>query len=145
MRGIAGATMSKVIIVLMLILVSSNAIAEWTQISYNNEALGGEIVYANLSSIRKNSDMVKMWTMHDYKIAQLDRSIQKTYLSDKILQEFDCKEERIRALSAIYMSSNSGQGDVVSNYNFPNNPDDWQPVTPDSFGEVLWKIACAKQ
>ena len=137
--------MNKLLIGLMLVLVSGNAIAEWTQIDFNNDFHGGRIVYANLSSIRKNGDMVKLWTMDDFKTAQVNGINQKTYLSNKTLQEYDCKEARVRPLSTVYMSRNSGQGDVVSIYTWPNDPDNWLPVTPDSLGEALLEVACGKQ
>ena len=132
--------MIKLLVGLMLTLVSSGAMAEWTYLTKSNSE-GVITVYVKPSSVRKNGDMVKMWSMYDFKKAKVFGK-EKPYLSFKQQQEFDCKEERFRFFSIIYMGGHMGEGKVLSS---DSTVDDWQPIAPDTVIETLWETACGKQ
>ena len=121
--------MKKLLIILMLALASASAMAEWTDVAGNDEV--GATVYADLATIRKAGNKVKMWTMYDYKTAQ-EISLYK-YLSYKSQWEFDCKEEQQRNLYISYFSGNMGNGNPVFSF---DDPSKFIPIAPGSVGET---------
>ena len=120
-----------------LVLSSGHAYAEWTAIG-SSESLGGYTVYVDPGTIRRNGDLVKVWALTDYTTRQTvaDRS----FLSSKAQNEFDCAEERQRELAVTWFSGNMGNGNGVW-----TNIDEtmWRPLAPGSVGQGMWDFACA--
>ena len=125
------------IAVFLLAAIGTNALAEvWVQTSQSDDY----IVYGDPSSIQRQGDLVKMWSMFDYKKPQ--PGIQgKTYLSTKRQFEYDCKQGRARALGATLHAAHEGKGQVLAS---ENTKYDWRAVVPDSADEYLLKFACKR-
>ena len=124
-----------------LTVVSSGAAAGWIAVSVNETV--GVTAYAGPATIRRAGDMVKMWDLLDLKTAQQGSgNLRNSYLSSKTQHEYDCKEKRVRQLYFSWHSGNMGNGELV----FSNSePVPWNPVSPGSILEYLWKIACGKR
>lgn len=131
--------MRKTILTMLLVFVSSNAIAEWVGIDVAHD--GTYIVYADPDTILREGNKVKMWTLSDYKTVP-ELSDVSPFLSLKLQREFDCKKKRIRILYTAHHAENMGEGETVSSDTYPG---DWEPVAPDSIGEALLKLACKKR
>jgi hypothetical protein len=129
----------KPLITLMLALVSSSAVAAWTAVGGSN-ILTAYVDYGTIRKAGKNK--VKMWGLHDLKTMQHSASSGVAFLSSKHQDEYDCKEEQMRALSFYWFSENMGGGKVVF---FNDYPDTWSPVQPGSIEEILFKVACNKK
>jgi len=130
--------MKRLIVMTLLVLSSSPAYAEWIKVSDSDEA--GMTVYVDPTTIRRNSNLVKMWQFYDYKTVQTVAGI--GFLTVKEQWEFDCAEERRRVLALTEFSGNMGSGTVV----YTNSEvGKWQPVAPSSIGQLLWKFACGKK
>ncbi len=128
--------MRRIVLMVLLSAVSSTAMAEWVKVSNVD---GGDITfYTDPSTIRKNGKSVKMWELQDYLTARTGEN----YLSVKIQNEYDCKNERTRLLFLSLHSAHMGGGDIVE---MNNSPGEWMPVPPASIIEALWKIACGKK
>ena len=125
-------------LITLLVLSSGPADAEWVSIGADNQR--GRTVYADPDTIRPKGDVVKMWSLNDYKTIQTGPSA--SYLSYKVQSEYDCAEERIRKLAATFFSGNMGSGDVVSVHSKEGK---WQPVEPGSLGQSEWEVACDKE
>jgi hypothetical protein len=120
-----------------LILSIDPVYAEWVQVSESDEA--GRTVYVDPSTIRRNSNLVKMWQVNDYKTVQTVGGVR--FLTAKEQWEFDCAEARSRVVALKEFSGNMGTGTVV----FTNSQvGRWLPVMPGSLGQTVWKIACGK-
>ena len=127
--------MRKAILMMLLAVVSSSAMAEWVEVSGDE---GGTFsVYANPATIRWTDHKVKMWDLYDYKTAK--ELAGKTFMSVESQSEYDCKEKQQRILYTTTHSENMGRGEVVS---ASIKPHDWEPNRPNSVGEALWRIAC---
>ena len=112
--------------------------AEWIKIGESNNK-GGYTAYADLTSIRKASNKVKMWVLFDYKIEQKTSGI--VFLSEKIRREYDCEVEQMRILAFSLFSWNMEKGDLVRSY---SQPQKWEKIQPESMNETEWKVACSK-
>jgi hypothetical protein len=120
-----------------LVLSAELVYAEWIKVSDSDEA--GKTVYVNPSTIRRNSNLVKMWQVNDYKTVQTVGGVR--FLTAKEQWEFDCAEMRSRVVALKEYSGNMGSGTVV----YTNSQvGKWLPVISDSLGQTVWKIACGK-
>ena len=127
----------KLLIAALLAVLSTSVMAEWTVVGGNDI----NTTYADLSTIRKSGDKVKMWSLTDYKVVKTS-SDGTSYLSTKSLDEYDCKEETYKGLAYNKSSKNMGAGEVV--YTSGNTHEEPRAIAPRSAGEALFKVACGK-
>jgi hypothetical protein len=128
--------MKKLLLTLTLFLISTATLAEWTKVGKSDNK-GGYTVYADLESIRKAGDRVKMWTLFDYQNEQKSSGV--IYLSKTIRREFDCTGEHTRILAFKLFSWNMEQGKRMRTY---NQPQKWEELQPERKKEIGWNIAC---
>ena len=137
-RGHSSLTMRKFILMILLTIVSSSAMAEWAAVAEGGETL---TAYVDFATIRKVGDSVKMWSTFNYKLVNIAAD-GKPYRSAKLQFEFECKEEQSRTLFFSFHSGNMGKGNVVY---VEDKPQNFAPVPPDTIMETLWKVACSKR
>jgi len=130
--------MRKPILMMLLAVVSSSAAAGWGVVGKND----GGTAYADPATIRKAGNIVTMWTLLDFKTANVEAESGNRYMSAKSQNEYDCKEKRTRRLVVSYHSGNMGDGRAVHSNSESGK---WVPVPPDSGFELLWKSACGKR
>lgn len=128
--------MKKIILILALIMISTNAMAKWTLVD-ESEDDGGYTVYVDLSSKRKADDRAKMWSLFDYKVEQKASGV--NFLSKTVRRDYDCSGRHIRILAFKLFSWNMEQGRLVRSY---SQPQKWELVQPGSMDETEWKVAC---
>ena len=133
-------SMKQLALVLVLAVFSGSAAAGWERVGGKNERRGF-YAYVDRATIEKSGSMAKMWVLVNYKTAQSDPPELKPFLSSKGQVEYDCKDKRIRTLAYSFYSGRSAGGTVVYSN---SEPDEWQPISSDSTGETLWKVACGK-
>ena len=126
----------KAVLTVLLAVVSSSAMAEWVEIG-SDETI---TIYADPATIHRQGNKVKMWDLGDFKIAE--KFGDKSYMSVKQQQEYDCKRRKLRVLLATCYSENMGKGETICSNNKPRH---WEPVLPVSFDESMWEIACKKR
>jgi hypothetical protein len=129
--------MIRLLLFTLLALSSEPAYAEWMKIGDGDEA--GRTVYVDPATIRRNSNLVKMWQFYDYKTVQTVGGVR--FLSAKEQWEFDCAEERGRVLALKEFSGNMGSGTMVDTNSQVGK---WIPVMPGSIGHTVWTVACSK-
>jgi hypothetical protein len=120
---------------LLLAAMSTGAMAEWVQV------YGGETsdAYADLTTLRKKGNTVKIWDMVDLKQPQVADGI--LFHSVKSQSEYDCAKVRSRLLAVYYYSLPMGTGELVLS---EPNPSDWEPVIPGTRGVIMWNVVCSK-
>lgn len=125
--------------ILMLLLVSTNAFAEWTRVTGSTS--GEYSVYINYQSIRKMGHKVKFWTLLDFKSIQ--RIDKYQFMSLVNHHEYDCLEETERTLDFIWNSGNMMSGGTV--YSDNNINKETKSITPETIQEILFNIVCSKK
>ena len=125
--------MYKTMLMLLLIAASSGAAAQLVEIGSDKTIA----IYADTATIRRVGDKVIMWEVGDFKA--VNKSGNKSFISMRKQQEYVCKEKQIRTLTMILYADGMGKGEVVHTDNKLRN---WEPVTPGSYGEFLWRTAC---
>jgi len=133
--------MTRLLLITLLLLISSPAYAGWVRIDKTDidKTDDGMTTYVDPDTIRRKGNLVKIWELFDFKTIQTS---QGNLLSRKSQDEYDCAEERRRTLAFMDFSGNMGSGRVVD-----RNVDEgkWEPIAPDSVGQVLWKLVCGKK
>jgi hypothetical protein len=122
----------------LLSLSSGPAYAEWVKVSDIDET--GKTVYVDPATIRRNSNLVKMWQFYDFKTVQTVGG--NRFLTAKEQWEFDCVEGRSRVVARKEFSGNMGSGTMVSTNSQVGK---WLPVMPGSMDQTVWEVACEKQ
>jgi hypothetical protein len=131
--------MRKVILMMLLAVVSSSAMAGWVAVV--NATDNSFTIYADYNSIRKSGNMAEMWFMDDFETAKKEAG-GNLYMSSKEQFRFDCRRKISRTIAYSFHSGKMGEGAVVYS---DTNPSEWEPILPDSKMEVFWKIACGKK
>jgi hypothetical protein len=134
--------MRKVILMMLLAALSSNAMAQGGMLFGIWETVGetnGITVRANPNTIERDGDTVKLWSMVDYRTTQsYNRS---EYMSAKLQDSFNCKEVKVRILAGHYYPMSWGYGNQINKDDIVS---EWSPVAPNSKDELLFNYACKK-
>lgn len=130
----------KRLLVVVLMIVCSSAWAEWELADLNDEFFQ----FVDKSSIRKDRNIVKMWSMKDYLSVQTNSSGSR-YQSSTLLVFYDCKSETSAIVTIIQYSGSMGKGSAVWIGNSSERELEWLPISPQSVGQVQWKIACGRK
>ncbi len=132
--------MLKAILIILLAVVSNSSAAGWLEVG-KSEISKGDLVtsYIDPASIRRVDNMVRIMILTD--LSAVHTSNGKSYLSGKVLYEFDCTEggQRMRTLSYSSFTGNMGEGQEES---VVSTPGKWESVVPGSTGDNYSKFAC---
>jgi hypothetical protein len=118
---------------IFLLLLSSPVWAGWKSIGEDDTATS----YVDPATIVRNGNTAKMWSLLDYKAFQ--RMVEVGYFSGKAHVEYDCVERKARGLSLSLHAEHMGAGKVIYE---DTSPHEWEPVSPETMTEMLWRIAC---
>lgn len=125
--------MHKIILMLLLAIVSSSALADWVRVGTTS----GEELYANPASIRKAGNLARMWDMTNHKAKKSFEG--RWYQSVRGLSEYDCQQGVSRVLAFSLHSLSFGKGEVIFN---DASPHDWFPIPPGSVVDAMRQFAC---
>ena len=129
--------MHKTILMLLLAVGSTSAIADWAPIGGNENGT----IYVDPTTSTKEGDMVSMWDLLDFKSVQLT-TLGKHFLSQMSHHELDCKEKRGRMLETTMYSANAESGEVVYR---DVRIGQWEPLKPETVLQILWNVACGNK
>lgn len=129
----------KKVVVLLLLMVSTNVFAEWSKLGDSSDK--ESTVYVDFETIKRKGNKVKMSYLLDFKSVKTIGNI--SFLSSVFYTEFDCEEETGRLIDASLYLRNMLMGGVVDSMsNMKNEPTSIQPLTTE---QLLFKIACYKK
>ena len=101
----------------MLAIVSSNAMAKWTQIGdETTKTVGidtgrGVKTFVRVDIAGKQGTRVIMWTIRDYESPVMVEN--KKHFSSMSLEEYDCKDMQYKTLTYYWYSKHQAKGDIV--------------------------------
>ncbi len=133
--------MKKLLLTLMLAVVSSSAMAEWTLVQTGKQSNE----YVDLATIRTSGNLAKMWTLTNISKNIKNIRVGEKSFTVKAVHEYDCKKPQSRLLFAEWYNDYMGTGRIDHSSKSPNSK--WKAVIPGSnnIKEIRWKIACGKQ
>lgn len=135
----AGKAMRKFILMLLLAVMSSNAMAEWTLME---DTKTDAKTYFDPATIEKVGNNSKIWMLLDYKAPFQEGTFKVS--SAKYYVEFNCIEEAARLLGMIEYSGSMGHGKhhTGSSDDFPT---EWRPVAAYGKLNLFFNLACGKK
>jgi len=129
--------MYKAILMTLLAIVSSSAMAEWVYVTKTEKKTAEAFTaYADPTTIRKTGNRVKMWVLYDYKTVQ-----KLGVISAKQKNEYNCKEKQSRQLFLSGYSGHMTDGETVLIHNEPD--DHWKRAPLGSVLEAVLEFACS--
>ncbi len=126
--------MRKLILALVLMTISNTALAEWRE--FNDDE--NFTTYIDVQSIRKNEGTARMWVLVNFKVPKLVGKEQVGSL--RLLNEFDCVDERIRTLDTHFFKRKMADG-LTPNLE-KKVVGEWAYLAPQTGGYVMMEIAC---
>lgn len=118
---------------LLLLFSTSPAWAEWVKVAETDRA----IFYIDPATIRKEGNLRKAWEVHDFKTRQADGN-----MSDRLKNEYDCKNERNRLLAGSKHPESMGGGRTI--FNQSEESTNWNHIPPGTAAATILKIVCAQ-
>jgi len=131
--------MRKYILILLMSVVSGNAMAKWEYVSGDTE----QSYYIDPFSIHKTSGLVKTWVLFDSKNGSTGNVFHRLYYSAKIYIAIRCNDGRINMIKTIQFSEPMGNGKIV----FTNDYDTpvWISVSPVTMLGMVVQTVCDKK
>lgn len=130
--------MRKLLLLLVLVIINTGAMAEWTVVKWNHED-GGLTLYVDYTTIHKKGDRVRMLSLADFEVVEKN---EVDLFSSRAQNEYDCKEKKIRQLFYSLYSGSMGKGKMEHSNSEHLK---WIPIQPESMEEAMWTVACGKK
>jgi hypothetical protein len=127
----------------VLILAHRPVRAEWVAIDERYQSHPLQTAYINLSSIRREGNVVQLSALIDWKAMQGGRSPTRFY-STKLTKQFDCAERQVRTLAATDFDGHMGMGEVIGGSGY-SSEGHWVAIEPGTLNQGLWEAACGKR
>jgi hypothetical protein len=116
----------------LLLIAMNTARADWVKWGENDQFT----YYTDDAQTQAFGDLRRIIEMQDRKTQDSDGM-----MSQRAVNEYDCRTRRQRVVSAMTYSGRMGTGKVLSQSKAPSN---WYAVTPGTAGEAVLKFACGK-
>ena len=123
---------------LLLLFVSTIALAEWVKIDGEAKSLPEK--FFDTESIRQTGPMNTMRRVLE--ISNLPRGGSTKHLSIKSYVEYDCKDRRIRVLEENYFSEHWAKGESFAGTGRDVQSHDWGEVGKGSVTETIFNRVC---
>ena len=126
--------------VIFLIHLDDSVSADWVALEDRYQVHPLQIAYIDLSTIRRDGNVVTLSALIDWKAMQGGRTPTRFY-STKLTRQFDCVEKRFRTLSSTDFYGHMGTGEVIGGSgHFNEGP--WVVIEAGTMNEGLWEAAC---
>jgi hypothetical protein len=128
--------MNKSILLFILAGACNAAMAGWTVVGGNSDFI--QYIDLDKAHVHKTKNSIIVLNLTDYKVAQVIFGYK--YYSSILLEEFDCNQNKKRALAGSWFDSHMGAGKVIFSDTSP--PNGWESVKVGSIGASQWQAAC---
>lgn len=132
--------MNKSILVVSAILsgvMIGHANADWDRV-YSSDKV---VTYADTSSIRRKGDIVRLWSLFDFK-AENTYNDGSLYASIMRETEFNCKDGLQRMVAFSVHSGKMGKGMMIDS---GTTPQDWKSVSKANIAQEMKAFACDRE
>ena len=123
---------SKCSLLFLCIFVLPVYAQEWVPVSTNEKLT----TYIDIASIKKVEGFSRAWTIQDWKVAD-----KYGVYSYRALQEFDCKNIRMRTLNMTAHTGHLATGDILT---IISTPSEWVYSPPGTISHVNHDFVCSK-
>ena len=126
--------MRTTLLLLAAMASASASAADWLRLSETDYGT----FYLDRQTIRSiDNNVRRAWVL-----VSRDKPSKSGYLSEKVLEEYDCKEGRRRALQGTGYKGKMGAGDTTHIFEFPS---EWSYIPPDTVGATFMNAICSSR
>lgn len=129
--------MRNLIATIFLAALAGNACAEWTLLTKTD----AQTTYADIDNVRLSGTTAKIWMLMDF-VTPKPLPDMPSYSSSAGIYEFDCAEQRYRALQRTAYQGQMRQGEMVIT---SNTSLEWSYVPPGTASAEWLRIVCKKK
>jgi hypothetical protein len=115
-----------------LLFFTTQTMAEWVKVGTSQTA----VHYVDPATVRSDGNLRLVWSLQDL----VDERPDGTH-SIRVLQEYDCAENRFRYLQVASYSGPMARGKVLLEYGLR---DRWSPRTIGKYYYAVGKIVCSR-
>lgn len=133
-----GEAMRNILLMLLLSVVSSNAMAQWILVDSDKKAYN----YFNTESSHKTGDTIEIEFLSDL-ISPENVAGSSSFMSVKALYEFNCKQGQSRTVEMYWYSGNMGTGKLIHS-EINNKSSRWHESIAGTFDADYYFVACGK-
>ena len=139
--------MARVLVLILALVISESAYAEWVAVEKDYLDPGLRTVYIAPDTISRDGTMVTVWQLTDHKMMQGGAGFGRfmmgshRFFSTKTQKQLDCERKRIRLLTYIEFLDHMGTGPASHGY---VDHEAWLPIEPASVNHALWEVLCAQ-
>jgi len=120
-------------------MLAESSYAEWKYLTESNYGGLESSYWVDKDSIKKNGNKRKFWGVTNYIPSNSFGA-----LSNRYLNEFDCKEEQNRFLAFSAHSEHFAKGTILQIDEINPKDSPWKPVAPNTVNSEIMKIVCSK-
>jgi hypothetical protein len=122
-------------LLLSFLLISGSAHAEWSRVgNFDN----GDF-YIDRASMSIKGGQREVWSMMDYRYAQMDGN-KNIFRSSRSMLQLNCPEKKARIIHMSFFSGQMLRGNETSKMGMLK---DWEPVPPDTPIRRILDTVCA--
>lgn len=130
--------MKRLLLILVLILSSTPAMAEWSAVDSPYQTPGLRTIYIDLTTIRHNGPFVSVSELMEYRLQQ-GGITGRRFRSAMSQKEFNCPAQKYRFLTYTDFVGSMGTGDARNGIvDFGA----WHAIDPESVNQTLWELLC---
>jgi hypothetical protein len=119
--------------------LSSAEESRWLEVAQGEST----VVSVDSKSIRRNGEKVKAWVRYIYQNPVAAANFpQKSYMSSKALNVYNCVNHTVAALQAIRYADQYSN-DVVESFNWPESTTGYTEIVPETLGEGIMEFVCS--
>ena len=127
---------AKTLLLFAMAFSVGTANAAWLEVSERVKTS----VSVDPETIRRTGNEAKIWTLYNYKAPEMLPN-GKRFLSTKVLEVFNCRQQTSYSASSEDYTDAYGKGETISSANFIAYQDE-VPVVPGSISEDIARHAC---
>lgn len=128
----------KKLFALLLIFFSVTASAEWVKIDRATNTASEKFI--DPKSVRQTGPMNTMRRV--WELSNLSKRAPNNAMSIKSLNEYDCKDRRIRVIKESYFSEHGAEGETLAAIAQDAKASDWSEIVKGSIGETIFNRVC---
>ena len=125
----------KKLLLIFLIIYSSQSFAEWTRIGKVENLY---VMYIDIDNFRLNDEYLLYWDLVDFQ--QTQESSFGKFKSTSSYHQLDCKLFRQKLLAMVLYKDNMGK-EILNQHNFKDQ--DWVYPSPNSMPYIKTKQVCS--
>jgi surface-adhesin protein E len=99
----------------------------------------GNTVYFDPETVSRSANFVKVWVLLDA-ITARETLEGSSFLSSRVLHQYDCGKKRFRFLAFALFSGKMGTGQLVATEHYPF---EWERVPPKGSAHRLLELVCS--